>query len=125
MIWKTLSARNLILMLRLNLLFAGNIAAAEADQYIGDELVVHMAYLGMGVASQIERGENQGLNFSHDFVVLAMASRALMSKGDGFTASITRGKIKGARAVAAWISRPSNPAPIQAVGGWLAVHQPR
>lgn len=100
---------------------------AKEDQYIvqfenlnqQSGLNVHLAYLGTDLHNNVRRGENAGRQLRHDFVVLAHISGAL--KKDG-TATLPRAAIKNASAVAAWVSERRDPAPIQAVGGWLAVH---
>lgn len=92
---------------------------ASASQY----LVVHLAYLGTGLSNRIKRGENAGRQLDHDFVVLATKQQAMSLKDGVYVAELPRVAIKDATAVAAWISERADPTPIQAVGGYLAVHQ--
>ena len=94
--------------------FRAHFAAAQRN-----DLVIHLAYLGTDLNNNIRRGENAGRTFEHDFVVLAHTQMPLGADGD---AVLPRAEIKHATAIAAWVSTRNDPAPIQAVGGWLAVH---
>ena len=94
--------------------FRAHFAAAQRN-----DLVIHLAYLGTDLNNNIRRGKNAGRTLEHDFVVLAHTQMPLGADGD---AVLPRAEIKHATAIAAWVSTRSDPAPIQAVGGWLAVH---
>ena len=80
---------------------------------------VHVALLGGGVVSAVRAGENSGRQLHHEFLVLEMKSanlsggRAELSLNDAAIKGVTR------RALAAWITRRGELAPIQATGGWL------
>ena len=86
-------------------------------------LKAHLAVLGFGLTTQVERGENLGRRLHEDFVVLGYrASDKAVSRPSRewlldlpktVPAETTR------RAVVAWISVPGDPAPVQAVAGWL------
>lgn len=86
-------------------------------------LVINLAYLGTGLSNRIKRGENAGKELNHDFVVLAMHTLPMKKTDGNFQAELPRAEITHATAVAAWVSERDNPTPIQAVGGYLAVHQ--
>ncbi len=86
-------------------------------------LMINLAYLGTGLSNRIKRGENAGKELHHDFVVLAMYEKSLREKDGAFRASLPRAELRNATAVAAWVSERGNPTPIQAVGGYLAVHE--
>jgi len=91
----------------------------------GDELVLHVAVLGMGLSSQITAGENRGRTAQHEFVVVGYQT-GLSVSGD-WTLELPDLHYAGAEdyALAVWVSDRQNPAPLQAVGGMLpqkAVH---
>lgn len=84
-------------------------------------LTAHLAILGFGLKSPIGAGENRGRDLNEDFVVLGYrASRAPASSlewaievPDLVPAETSR------RAIVAWVSADTDPAPVQAVAGWL------
>jgi len=86
-------------------------------------LNAHLAVLGFGMVTQVSRGENSGKRLQEDFVVLGYrftdtgigrpSREWVMKLPDTASGETTR------RAVVAWISVPGNPAPVQAVAGWL------
>lgn len=83
-------------------------------------LRLHVAVLGMGLVSEIRAGENRGRELHHEFVALALA------RFDG-TGGAWRGSLPAPEptarptrlAVAAWVTRPGDPQPLQAVGGYF------
>ena len=82
----------------------------------GGEFEIHAALLGGGIVSKVTRGENRGESLKHEFVSLALAHGApdadiALVKKD--VAGVTR------YALAVWVTRRGELAPIQAVGGWL------
>jgi hypothetical protein len=85
-------------------------------------LELHVAILGFDVSTSVEAGENRGRDLKHDFVVLAYG-RTLMKPEDG--RFVTEFRFPGVdfeapeTAIAAWISAPRDPRPLQAAGGWL------
>jgi methionine-R-sulfoxide reductase len=88
------------------------------------KLQVHVAVLGSDLTSRVDRGENAGRTLAHDFVVLGL-TRETMRFGDGrhtarLDMPVTTTCNTGRFAVAAWVSAKNDPAPLQAVGGWLA-----
>jgi hypothetical protein len=79
----------------------------------------HAALLGGGITSTVRAGENRGQTLRHEFVTLALKS-ALLNHGSielklprVADAGITR------HALAVWITKRSELAPVQATGGWL------
>ena len=94
-------------------------AKSDGSNYANHNFVVHLAYIGTGIRHQIKRGENAGQELSHDFVVLAWDQATLVSDAAMLNGSFKRSDVKGATAVAAWVSRSDDPTPIQAVAGWL------
>ncbi|MEM1437750.1 MAG: DUF1223 domain-containing protein [Pseudomonadota bacterium] len=83
---------------------------------------VHIAILGMDLATEVKAGENRGRTLEHDFVLLGLRSLPLESAADGLEAM---GALPGARvdaqrtAIAAWVTARGRQAPIQSVGGFL------
>ena len=89
---------------------------------LSDDLVVHVAILGMGVQTEVLAGENRGRRLEHDFIVLDLAQRPLRRNGKIWSASLELAEPEAATeglAIAAWVSRGDRQAPLQAVGGYL------
>lgn len=87
-----------------------------------NELEVHVAMLGFDLKTDVGAGENGGRTLAHDFVVLAHHSQAMTRNETVHTASFALPEPvlpSARRAIAAWVSVPGDPGPIQAVGGWL------
>jgi hypothetical protein len=85
-------------------------------------LAATVALLGFDLVSAVKRGENAGRELHHDFVVLNLTRTVLRRDGDHYRATLplpTSQQPARRRAVAAWVSAGSNPAPLQSVGGWL------
>ncbi len=81
---------------------------------------LHLAILGMGLSTEIRAGENAGRHARHEFVVLAHATHpagANRWRGPLPVAAETHGAQR--LALAAWVSRPGDPVPLQATGGYL------
>lgn len=84
-------------------------------------LTAHLAILGFGLTTHVAGGENHGRDLTEDFVVLGYRSsgRAVsapewdLALPEVTTARTTR------RAIVAWVSVDTDPAPLQAVAGWL------
>lgn len=83
--------------------------------------MAHVALLGFGVTSEVERGENAGRKLTHDFVALVYHQSLL--QGSPLRAEFKPDETSGdshRRALAAWVSVGSDPTPVQATGGWLS-----
>jgi hypothetical protein len=84
--------------------------------------VANVALLGFGLRSTVESGENRGRELYHEFVVLARAESKLTGQGAAYIAALAM-PASGVRAeryaLVAWVSSGQNPAPLQAVGGYL------
>lgn len=80
---------------------------------------VHAALLGGGIVSHVKAGENRGETLQHEFVALALESAAL--RAGGATLRVARPKVEGVtrHALAVWVTRRGQLAPVQATGGWL------
>jgi len=89
------------------------------------DYVIHVALLGGGITSKVSAGENGGETLEHEFVVLGLTTQPLEATvpGKPLQASLTLPDptVTDARrhALAAWVTRPGDQAPIQATGGWL------
>jgi len=88
------------------------------------EFEVHVALLGGGLVSRVTAGENRGSTLAHEFVVLGLADHGLRSSaGETGEAELPlpAPAVPGARrlAIAAWVTRRGDLAPLQATGGWL------
>jgi hypothetical protein len=78
--------------------------------------------LGFDLTSEIRAGENAGSTLTHDFVALAYGRLPLEWKDGSFrgTFAVPAPEVRPSRmGFAAWVSRPDDPRPIQAVGGWF------
>ena len=85
-------------------------------------LEARLVVLGFGIASPIGGGENAGKILTEDFVVLGL-SHGKLFEGESLQWRLPWPELRDARtdrlAVAAWVSTPGDPSPIQAVGGRL------
>ena len=89
---------------------------------ISGDLEMHVAILGFGLSSEVSAGENGGRTLEHDFVVLGYRNLTTEKKDAMHTASFSLPAVKvdaERKAIAAWLSTPGDPSPVQAVGGWL------
>jgi hypothetical protein len=82
--------------------------------------VLHVAILGFGLKSPVQRGENRGRLLQHDFVVLA---HQVYRPGQGqWRGTLPEAPLAGEAerlGVAAWIAKGNRNPPLQAAGGWL------
>lgn len=91
----------------------------------GNSYEVHVALLGGGITSKVTAGENDGHTLAHEFVVLGMADSRLSPGAPGAALraeiALPRPIVPDAkrRALAAWVTRRGDLAPLQATGGWL------
>jgi hypothetical protein len=86
---------------------------------------VHVALLGGGITSKVTAGENDGRMLTHEFVVLGISDSRLSPGAPGAAllaeVPLPRATVPDARrrALAAWVTRRGELAPLQATGGWL------
>jgi hypothetical protein len=80
---------------------------------------VYFAGLGFALTADVAAGENRGRKLSHDFVVLSLQHAPLPADAAEVKFKIDNSRPEKIGALAAWITEPGNPTPIQAVGGWL------
>jgi len=95
-------------------------ATFKTNKRLREKLKLNIAVLGMDMAVDITAGENDGRQSKHSFVVLGYDER--VSSEGKWQLSIPEYKKSVAAkryAIAAWVSELNNPAPLQAVGGWI------
>jgi hypothetical protein len=82
-------------------------------------LELHVALLGAGIETPVERGENRNRTLRQEFVVLAHATHA--SPTGRWDVPVPQRTHTGVSryGIAVWVSAAGNPAPLQATGGWL------
>ncbi len=87
-----------------------------------DRLSIHVALLGFGLKTEVRAGENIGRELNHDFVVLEYM-RASLHPADGAYQGTTRQPQSNIDAeeyaLAVWVSKETEQAPLQAAGAWL------
>ena len=99
----------------------GVMAQFSPVESIGDPLYLNVAWLGFDLETEVRAGENEGRVLKHDFV--SYHTDAIKGNVDEgvytwqFKASLAGLPIK--RGAAFWVTRGSDPTPIQATGGWL------
>ena len=82
-------------------------------------VVLNIALLGFGIDAKIGRGENQGKILRQEFV--ALSHRQYAASNGSWTIPLPREKASSASeyALAVWVSRTPNIAPVQATGYWI------
>lgn len=98
----------------------------------GSSFLAHVAVLGFGLKNYVSNGENRGRDLTQDFVVLDYQSTPLVrntkSEGSGDFPRSIQGRVRLTApkephaeryALAAWVTRGSDPTPVQATGDWL------
>lgn len=94
-------------------------ATFQPRQRVTRSMQLHVAVLGMGMASNIRAGENAGRHTVHQFVVLAH-SQVTSDKLQWQTRLPHIDMFKPRRkALVVWVSTSDNPAPLQATAGLL------
>lgn len=110
----------------LKLALNGKTVTAQYETTTGGErtLVLNLAILGVGLITEVTRGENAGKRLSQDFSVLA--HRQLRSDEGRWSTTLPEVQTAdGVRlAIAAWVSHNDSLKPLQAVGGWLPTTNP-
>jgi hypothetical protein len=85
---------------------------------------LHAALLGCGIESEVRAGENAGRRLLHDFAALDLRAATLEPRDGALVASVelrSRPRLPVVRyAVAFWVTRVGQLAPLQATGGFLA-----
>src|SRR5436190_1314666 len=84
---------------------------------------LYLARLGFGISINVRAGENNGRSLRHDFVVLSLDHQKLVSSPHEFrlpSSAPENASRPNRTALAAWITRAGDIAPLQATGGWLS-----
>ena len=87
-----------------------------------EDLTVNVALLGFGLKTEVLAGENAGRELRHDFVVLEHAQADMSFESGRFVAKTDRPRsnIDARRyALAFWVAKADEQAPLQAVGTWI------
>ena len=87
------------------------------------ELEVTAVLLGGGMEVAVRAGENAGRSLEHEFAALATVRAPLIRDATVFRATLSLSPAAGrpARlALAVWVTRRGELAPLQAAGGWIA-----
>jgi hypothetical protein len=99
------------------------VPSGRASSEIKEPLIAEVALLGMGIQSNVARGENAGHTLQHDFVALFLVEAELAPAASGeYRGTLTLPPQSAPHAdlgIALWVRSRNNPTPIQAVGGWL------
>lgn len=98
--------------------FAMQFAATDAGK---PRLTAHLAVLGFGVKIPVSAGENAGRELVHNFVVEDEVQADASAEGNRYRWQLPRpaaGTGGERHALVAWVTRPGDPAPLQAVAGW-------
>jgi hypothetical protein len=97
----------------------GNNRLTASFPAAGKPLDLHVAILGFGIETPIERGENRNRTLAQEFVVLT--HRTYRSGSGAWEVGLPdiRSPAADRYGIALWISEPGNPLPVQAIGGWL------
>ncbi|MGA9854609.1 MAG: DUF1223 domain-containing protein [Gammaproteobacteria bacterium] len=86
---------------------------------------LHVVVLAFGVNKKVGAGENAGRTLRQDFLVIGYSKHLLTASRSEYTSAIQLPPSVKAQvsryALAAWVSHPGDPAPIQSAGGWLNV----
>jgi hypothetical protein len=98
---------------------AGEVMARYVSDMKFEEGTAHVAWLGIGLVSDVRRGENAGRTLHHDFVVLEHAGAKLSRDPEGgWRARLDTPHLTDkAGALAVWVEVKG--IPVQAAGGWL------
>ena len=100
---------------------AVNFSPASADYFKHDNLVLNVAYLGMGLETAVERGENEGRVLQHDFVVLHHEQQTVKAQPQKWRLQVADAPEAGQEqtAIVVWLSEPETQKIVQATGGYL------
>jgi hypothetical protein len=94
----------------------------EPDNGSARDFDLYLARLGFGISINVRAGENNGRSLRHDFVVLSLEHQKLASSPQEFhlpSSAPENASRPNRTALAAWITRPGDITPLQAIGGWL------
>lgn len=109
---------------RLKLLVKGSIVNAHFETQRGatENLLLHVAVLGMNLETRVKAGENKGKTLRHDFVALDLVTVEFDTVREAHEAKTELPDMDtypSERAIVAWVSTDRSQMPIQSVGGRL------
>lgn len=77
----------------------------------------HASWLGMGLVTEVKRGENAGRSLRHDFVALRHVAVPLIESNNAWSAHVSDFEAPSeASALIVWVETDGRP--VQAAGGW-------
>jgi len=85
----------------------------------GEPLELNIVMLGGGIRTEVTRGENRNSTLNQEFVSLAHIKHISKNGQWRVPLPVVDAPEASRLAIAAWVSRPGDPAPVQATGGWL------
>jgi hypothetical protein len=104
----------------------GNLAVVMTDRQLvatfpdtAAPLKLHVALLGFGLETRVERGENRKRRLEQEFVVLAHATHVSVNGRWEVPFPHDINSAASRYGIAVWVSEAGNPVPLQATGGWL------
>jgi hypothetical protein len=104
----------------------GNLAVTISDHKLSATfqdsarpLDLHVALLGFGIETLVERGENRNRTLRQEFVVLAHEVHDTTDGRWDVRLPQASRPLAGRLGVAVWVSESGKPYPLQATGGWL------
>lgn len=86
-------------------------------------LNLNVAVLGMGLLSNIERGENAGRKAEHEFVVVGYKSSVSQTADWKIKLPVLHYQDSSKHALAVWVSTVDNPTPLQSVGSYIQINK--
>ncbi len=98
-------------------------ASYQPQQNNSGTLELNIVVLGMGLSTKIKAGENEGRFSPHEFVVLG--HKKISGNTNQWQVTLPAVQQKASRyALAAWVSIPGQPTPLQSTGGFLSAFVP-
>lgn len=97
---------------------AGTVSARFEPLADAGSYEAYAARVGLGIESNVARGENAGRRLRHDFVVTSLASKKMRKAGDAWTAEfvLPPGRAAGTgKGLVVWVVGPDG-RPVQAAG---------
>ena len=94
-------------------------ASFKKSAEVGNKLNLNVAILGMGMVVNILAGENKGRTARHHFVVLGYTQQLSNTRNWKIELPVIKKTDSQRYALVAWVSKPDDPTPLQAVADWL------
>lgn len=91
----------------------------EFNGTLPNDARLNTAWIGLGLTSSVQRGENRGKTLQHDFVVLEWKTNPMPASTATLTLTSPPELGQQRTGLVAWISQSNDPRPVQAVGGLL------